>query len=51
MRPEVTRTLLVRLSWGESVPRVERSVDQVATRYRGGSSAGYVPTLSHRFGR
>jgi hypothetical protein len=51
MRLEVTRTLLVRPSWGEGVPSVERSVDQAATRYRGGSSAGYVPTPSHRFGR
>jgi hypothetical protein len=51
MRPEATRTLLVRPPWEESVPCSEQPVGHVATRYRRSSSAGYVPTWSHRFGR
>jgi len=51
MRPEATHTLLVRRPWGESVPCSEQRVGHVATRYRRASSAGYVPTRSHRIGR
>jgi hypothetical protein len=51
MRPEATRTLLVRPPWEESVPRFERAVRHVATWHRRACTTGCVPARSHRFGR